>query len=106
MIPGREAAAVQGISQLRHAKYLPVPPGGFSIGPGTKRRIIGRRKNLWPRLKPSECRIGRKPSIRGLLSVKSLLPSVISGESRFSVSNGRKRDGSLKGMGSIVVALY
>ena len=38
---------------LRHAKYLPVPPGGFSIGPGTNNRIIGRRKNFCPRLNPS-----------------------------------------------------
>ena len=50
---GLDAATVHadGLSSLRHAKYFPVPPGGFSIGPGTNSRMIGSRKNLCPRLK-------------------------------------------------------
>jgi len=50
---GRDAATDHGSgeSSLRHAKYLPVPPGGLSIGPGTNNRMSGNRKNRCVRVK-------------------------------------------------------
>ena len=52
---GLDAATGQGKSQfsLRQAKYFPVPPGGFSIGPGTSSRTIGKRNTFRPRLRCS-----------------------------------------------------
>ena len=70
------------------------------MGPGTKRRIIGRRKNFWPRLKFSTGGSLRNPYTKGLFKTKSLLPSVITGMSGLGARRFWSRIDSVMGMGA------
>jgi hypothetical protein len=85
-------------SSLRHAKYLPVPPGGFSIGPGTNNRIIGNRKNFCPRLKSSRGGNLRNPAINGPPITKSLFPNTITGASRLAKRKSTRRSACVIGI--------
>ena len=104
---GRDAASRQGSehSSLRHAKYFP-PSVGTGIGPGTKRRIIGSRKNFRVRLKCSSGGSRRNPYASGPLKTKSLLPSAMTEGSRFSVRSPCQRAPSMDGMRGRTVELY
>lgn len=104
---GRDDLTAHGSSSstLRQAKYFPVP-GGDSIGPGTKRRMIGSRKNFCAMFRCSGVRSGRNPSTSGPVMTKSLLPRVTKGELGFSVTTLLKCDISINGIGGSVVALY
>jgi hypothetical protein len=100
-IDGREAADIQGAehSLVRQAKYFPVPPGGFSIGMGTKSLMTGNRKKRCARVRGS---LGggsfRNPCTNGPLITKSLLPSTITGASRLASRKFFCRSVSVSGM--------
>src|SRR6185437_7376221 len=85
-------------SSLRQEKYLPVPPGGFSIGPGTNKRMMGNRRNFWPRLKSSRGGNFRNPAINGPPSTKSLFPSTITDGSRLAKRKSNWRSVGVMGM--------
>ena len=86
-VAGRDAARVHGSgdSSLRHAKYLPPVSGGRSIGPGTKSRMSGNRKNFWARVRSSCGGSRRNPYASDPLKLKPLFPKVITGGSRLAV---------------------